>query len=150
MARKLAQMRIENLREVIKDLRAVDAALPKEIKERAKAAADQMIPDAQGFYRGHYTQRTGKHASRIRAFASARGDASLKGGGAKYPEFAGQEFGSSGTYPQFVPAAADLEGGTGRFLWRAAIEGMEEFVEEIQDGLTEVLHKAGFKKGGFI
>lgn len=144
-----ASLRIDNLRETIAGLRRVNVELPKEIRDRAKAAGGRIVPDAQGYYRGHYRQRTGKHASRMRVLATLRGDVKIVAGGKKFPEMGGQEFGSD-LWPQFKPKAQNLEGGTGRFLWRAAVEGMDEFTADVQDALIEILRKGGFTKAGFV
>ena len=145
----LATMRVENLRETIKGLKAINDQLPKEIKVRAKEAGDRMIPEAQAFYRGHYEQHTGKHAARMRTLATLRGDVKIVAGGKKFPEMGGQEFGSD-KWPQFSPKAPASEGSSGRFLWRAAVEGLEEFTESISETLVDVMRKAGFKNAGIV
>lgn len=91
---------VEGLRDLQRELRAVDVTFPKELRAANKDAA-QIVSDATS---ASFSSRGGvapKVAPSVRAVAQQR-SASVKIGGAKYPYAMGANFGSV-RFTQFLP-----------------------------------------------
>lgn len=81
MARRGEAIRVEGLRELRRDLRAADAALPKQLSKTNKAIVnDVVVPEAKRIV----PIRTGRLQGNIRALAGQT-SAKIAAGGAKVP-----------------------------------------------------------------
>ena len=136
--------RIEGLKELRKELKALGPQWPKELQKTNKAAAAKVVPEAKRRAAQSHPNLAGgvarvgsRGVSSIRALASQT-RAQIAGGGAKVPWFGGNEFGSSGRYRQFP--AKNKEG---YILWPAA-KAKEPEIEEIYLEMIDALTKAAF------
>ncbi len=111
----MAEVRITGLAELLRDLRAIDAELPKEVRRTLKAGAEIVAVEA----RGRSAVRSGMQRRSIRAFARGRVAgvrATAKRRSARYP--------SGYNYP----ARNEFQSGRRAFL-RPALEAKAGEVE---------------------
>lgn len=133
---------VEGLADLARDLRAIDAKLPKQLQQVNKKAVDTIAGKARSAYQSQYSSKSGAGAGSIRAVASqTRGQIALGSGRAPYP--LGQEFGSGQglNKKQFPPYNA----GRGNFFYptiRAEAEGLPE---AYGDMLDDMLRANGFR-----
>lgn len=101
MAKPPGRIQVDGLRELQKELRALDKSWPKELRLANKEAAEVVARAT----RASFASRPGvapKVAASVRAAAQQR-SASVKIGGRRWPYALGSNFGSSGRFPQFPP-----------------------------------------------
>lgn len=151
-----AEIKIEGLRDFNRALRKIDTDLGKRLPRAMKQTIEQtIVPDARRRYRAQYTQRSGRHVRRIRAFASGR-NAGVRGGGGKYPEFPGQEFGSYGgdgkkQFPAYRPYRGNdpkirYRGGEGYAIFPAGRAAVPKLSGDIRDEIYKIAGEAGLKR----
>lgn len=125
---------IVGLRELQRELKALDADFPKELRVANKAAAE-IVAEAT---RSSFSGRGGvapKVAASVKALAQQR-SASVKIGGAAYPFAMGSNFGSI-RFKQFPkPASPDHS------LYRSIEAKRTEIVEEYGDMVDRLMSKA--------
>lgn len=136
-------VRVEGLRELRRELRAIDRQLPQEVRRLNREVGQRIVlPEAQRRARqsrttvkGRRTHLGGRGVATIRVTAS-QGRAQLVGGGARAPYYAGHEWGSRGAYPQFPIANRG-----GYILYPAVAAKREEIVEAYGDGLEALMRR---------
>lgn len=140
------RIRVEGLRDLQRALRAVDAALPKELRQANKEAAEVVA----GAARANFAAGTGvapKVVPSVKALAQQR-SASVKIGGARYPYALGSEFGGG----KYGPGNPTPRGGhttqfppfkkSGYALYPAIAEKRDEVVEAYAEALGRVAKRA--------
>jgi len=144
---------VTGLRELIRDLRAADATLPKELSRATKRTiSDILVPEARkraeanrpaagpdqgrAWNRQRPQQHWGDLVQTVRGLATAqRGQIAL--GKNRVPWAAGHEWGTTGKFPQF-PARSR----TGRILWPALEARHDEILDAYTDALAEITRRA--------
>lgn len=96
------KVQVVGLAEFRRDLKAVNRKAPKAIQQTNKRVANRVVDKARVRYSRRYTSRSGKGKGSIRALASAS-RAQVAIGRPGLPYVTGQNFGSTGRYPQFMP-----------------------------------------------
>lgn len=133
-------IQVEGLKELRRDLKKIDKALPKRLTRANKAFANQLVPSVRAEYQRQHTghgKRPGRGAKSIRATAT-QSRARILIGRESVPYMGGQEFGSD-HYPQFRPWSGKGPGGKGskgKFLYptvRAELPGLVDTYQDILD-----------------
>jgi hypothetical protein len=125
---------IEGLRDLQRELRAIDPAFAKELRLANKEAAE-VVAEAT---RASFSSRGGvapKVASSVKVMAQQR-SASVRIGGAKYPYAMGSNFGSL-RYTQFPPLAKPDYS-----LFTSIEAKRDEVVDKYEEALVQVTKKA--------
>lgn len=131
-------VRVEGLRDFIRELRALDATLPKEVRSITKDLADDVADKSGQSFSG----RSGvapKVAASVKALAQQRG-AQVKFGGPQWPYAMGAEFGSS-RYKQFEPWRGS-GAGAGYSVFPVVRKERERIVVFFNRGLKHLFAKA--------
>jgi len=138
------QIRVRGLRELIRDLRALDdGALGREVRGVNLSFARRIVPMVQARYSSLYPTVDGGGAGSIRATAGVD-RATVVIGGASAPYMPGQEFGSN-RYRQFFPwtgKAPSGVGSVGRFLYPVLREEVPDLMDEYVEAIDQVLSRA--------
>lgn len=131
-----ARITVQGLSELRRGLRAANANAPRLVQVANKKVAQTVAEKAEQRYARRYRSRSGRGATSIRALASqSRAQVAL--GGARAPYLPGQNFGSFGRYPQFVPKATP-----DRFLYRTIADERQRIEREYLDVVADVLREA--------
>lgn len=137
---------VQGLKELRKELKAIDPKWTKELQQVNKRAASIVVPEAKRRasqsrpnLAGGVARAGSAGVGSIRALAS-QSRAQIASGGARVPWMGGSEWGSSGRYRQFPSANKD-----GYILWPAAKAKESEVVELYQDMLDD-LSSAAFNE----
>ncbi len=150
-------LRIVGVREFVRDLKSVDASLPKELRLENRALAGALLPRVQGAYREYYPKagsrsRPGRRRTTatggIRVVATQK-SSGIRIGGARYPYLPGQEFGSN-RYRQFAPWTGLGPGGHGsygRFLFPTIRRAMPQ-VERAYAGVVRRVFERAIRRVG--
>ncbi|CAB4173418.1 hypothetical protein UFOVP945_60, partial [uncultured Caudovirales phage] len=85
----------DGLRQLSRDLSAIDKGLGKELQKVNRAAAETVAEEAERNYERLHPSKSGRGAKSIRSLASQT-RAQVAFGSAKAPYIGGQEFGSKG------------------------------------------------------
>jgi hypothetical protein len=136
--------RIDDLAGLQRDLRAIDKALPKEIRLAGNEAADIVVKEAQRRARSGRRGQAVRLAPTIRALSEQRA-AAIAFGSARFPDAFGWEFGSI-QYRQF-PGWRGNSTGAGYAVWPAIRETRDEFMQAYQDRLERLAGKHGLPMG---
>ena len=126
-------IRVEGLRELRSELKAIDSKLPKEIQRAAKEAAEAVADRVRADFSG----RPGvapKVAPSVKALATQR-SASVRVGGDAYPYAMGSTFGSV-RFKQFPPARKD-----GYSLFPTIKAMRDEIVDRFADAIDDVMRR---------
>lgn len=129
---------VEGLDALRRDLRALDAALPKELQKLNKRAAETVAEQARASYTRRYRQQSGTGAGSIRALATQT-KAQVALGSARAPYMLGQEFGST-RYQQFPP----YNSGQGEFFYPAVREASSDLPDTYADLLDKLVRENGW------
>ena len=133
---------VKGIPELRRDLRKINResrkALDKELRKAAKPIAD----DAKLRYRKLHPRRSGrgrrsKGSQRGIRPTLARGKPAVVLGNARTPYLLGQEWGSSGRYPQFPPRASG-----GHFFWPAVVKGAGRAYKDIVAAVDQATKRA--------
>lgn len=142
-----SRVKIEGLRELTRELRAVDAALPKEVQKGLKRVAGEIVvPGARGLAASRTNPKWGSAAvNTIRALASQQ-RAQVAVGSNRIPWAAGHNFGSKHTRitngrhstNQFPPTKGHRGGDYALYetIERRQPQILDALVEEIDGLLT--------------
>lgn len=108
-------------------LRALGAEYRKGLDRELREIAKPIVDAAKEGYRQRYPSRGRSRGSQrgIRSGVSARG-ARVLIGSARYPYLLGQEFGTTGRWPQFPSRNPK-----GHFFWPALREGTDDLMEAL-------------------
>jgi hypothetical protein len=152
MADKSVQIEVRGIRELGTAFRAVSTDLPKELKGRFLAIAENVVGKARGLM----PHESGDAAASVRARGRA-GGASIAFGGTKAPHMPWLDFGGSvgrGHRPGVAWSGAtrrEWKGsptGSGRYVYPAISEARPETEAAVEDALREAAEKAGFETRG--
>lgn len=135
------RIEVDGLKDLQRELRAVDKDFPKELRLANKGAAE-IVADAT---RASFASRGGvapKVAPSVKALAQQR-SASVKIGGAKYPYAMGSEFGGRGRprTRQFPPWRGNGEG-AGYSLYESIRAQRDKVMDSYGDALDRLTKKA--------
>lgn len=133
----VAKIEVVGLRDLQKELRAIDKDFPKELRLANKEAA-QVVADAT---RASFASRGGvapKVAASVKALAQQR-NASVKIGGARFPYALGSEFGGRArrTTQQFPPFQKG-----GYSLFPTVKDKREEVIKVYDEAIDRLLARA--------
>lgn len=144
MAGNNIKVDVQGLRELRKELKAIDPKWSKELQAVNKRAANIVVPEAKkraGQSRpnlaGGVARAGSAGVASIRALAS-QSRAQIASGGARVPWMGGSEWGSSGRFKQFPSKSAD-----GYILWPAA-KAKEGDVVKLYEKMLDDLSSAAF------
>ena len=129
---------VKGIPELRRDLRKISRESRKALDKALRKAAKPIADDAKLRYRKAHPRRGRTRGSQrgIRA-TLARGKPAVVLGNARTPYLLGQEWGSSGRYPQFPPRASG-----GHFFWPAVVEGADQVYDDIVEALDEANQRA--------
>lgn len=135
------KLRVDGLRELRKELRAIDAAFPKELRAANKQVAEQVVvPEARRRAGALTRPRVGSRLlATIRALASQT-SATVAMGGARTPYARGMEFGSI-RRKQFAPWRGN-DRNAGYFLYPTIRERSDDIVETYSRVIDELTERA--------
>lgn len=130
-------IRIAGLREFSRDLKRLDADLPKALRLALNEAAKLVVDDAQP----KVPSRSGRARKSMRA-ASTRTAVRVRAGGKRAPYYPWLDFGGRVGRRQTVQRAVFKEG---RYLYKSyfGLRGQGAFGEVLQDALLDVARQAG-------
>lgn len=123
-------IRIDGLNELRRDLRKVEAGLPKEVAAVFGRAAEKVA----GKVRAALPRRSGRAAGSVKAARAQKG-AIVRAGGAKVPYYGPLDFGG---YPKGRPFVPE-----GRYLYPVAEDEGPRAAGQIEDELKALIRKAG-------
>jgi len=132
------KIRVDGLKDLRRELRAVDVAFPKELRLRTKKIADGVAAGTAA----SFASRGGvapKVAASVKALAQQTG-AQIKIGGPRFPYALGAEFGSV-QYKQFPPWKGSGPG-AGYSLYETIRDRRQQIIDEYADMLTDLTAKA--------
>lgn len=132
------RIEVQGLRDLQRELRAVDKGWPKELRLANKRAAE-LVADAT---RSSFGRRPGvapRVAPSVKALAQQR-SASVRIGGARYPFALGSEFGSV-RFEQF-PAWSGNGPGAGYSLYETIRGRREEVIDTYAEAVDRLARKA--------
>lgn len=131
------KVRIEGLAEFLRELKKVDADLPKEIRLANKGFADNIASQAAGAFSSLGAGGPNVGAT-VKSFAQQR-QAGIKFGG-DLPYSMGVEFGAR-TLPQFAPWRGSGEG-AGYALFPTIEANRDDLLERVGDAIDDVMRRA--------
>lgn len=128
-------IRITGLKEYVRELRKLDADLPKTVRLVLNDAMKIVVDDAKP----RVPVRTGRAAGSIRARSGQR-EAKVSAGGKRVPYYAWLDFGGAvgrrhHTKRPFIKQ--------GRYIWRAYAANKKRIEAKLLDGLTKNAAEAG-------
>lgn len=135
MADKSEAVRVEGIRPMLKELRAVDKALPKEVRAVNLSIAQDLAAKTARSFAGRPGSAP-KTARSVKALADQRG-AYIRIGGNAYPTAMGDEFGAV-RYRQF-PAWRGSGSGAGYSLYPTLRTERPRTEDRFLDAMTEIL-----------
>lgn len=156
-------LRVEGLRELRSDLRALDRTLPKSIQAANKDFAQEVAGVVRGVYQGQHPAKSGRGAASIRGLGS-QSRATVAIGSVRAPYMLGQEFGANRrvsvgggyyniyygargrnlrrtTMRQFPPYkySPTGRGGEGYFLWPTLRQRLPHLMGRYLEGIEAAL-----------
>jgi hypothetical protein len=136
------EVRVYGLPELVRALKQVDSALPKELRKTSLDVAKMVTEKARS--RGYgLGSVAAKAAPSLRAAARGGGAGVTLGGGA-YPFAPGAEFGGGRrpTTQQFKPWRGSGSG-AGYFVWPTIRDNSEQIEQDWTEGVEDLFKKAG-------
>lgn len=140
---KADAVKVNGLADFRRELKTIDAELPKELRKTNLAAAELVAKDART--KANNQGGVARHVEPSIIAAATQGNAKLAWGGSKFPMAAGAEFGSI-RFKQFKPwrgSGSDA----GYFMFPAVRETREQFIEVYDEMLADLTRHA-FPIGG--
>lgn len=131
-------IKIGGLRQFSKDLRKIDAELPKELRKVGNAAAELVVTTG----RPKIPKRSGAAARSLRV-ASTRTAARVRAGGARVPYYPWLDYGGEGRI-KGRPAARKFVK-TGRYLYPSYYAVRDQVATELEAGLRRVASSTGWE-----
>ena len=128
-------IRVDGLREFVRDLRKLDGELPKAVRLAFNAAADVVVSNAKPLI----PTRSGRAKRSVKA-KSTRTAARVVGGGKRVPYYPWLDFGGRVGKGRSVVRPFKKEG---RYIYDAYFTHKDEFVEMMVAGLVDVARQAG-------
>lgn len=128
-------IKVEGLREFQRNLRTLDASLPKALRLAHNEAAQLVVDWAQP----RVPRRSGKAARSVRATSSQR-EARVTGGGARVPYYPWLDFG--GRVGKGKSVRRPFESG-GRYIYPGYVRNKPEVEERLMAALLQVCQQAG-------
>lgn len=131
-----AKIKVEGLREFQASLKAMDAALPKQLRLGLNGVADIVI----GYARPRIPTKSGAAAGSLKARSTQR-SAGIAAGGRRAAYFPWLDFGGQGRTKGRPPARPFLRGG--RYIYPALEARHAEIIDAMGKVLTTIAHDAG-------
>lgn len=132
-------IRIDGLAQFSRDLRKLDADLPKALRLAMNDAVDLVVDYA----RPRVPTRTGRARNSIRA-RSTRTEARVSGGGKRVPYYAWLDFGGRTGRARSVNRPFYKEG---RYLWKGLVVKRDELSRRLEAALVGVVESSGIEVG---
>lgn len=131
-------IQIEGLKEFSRNLKKLDADLPKALRVGFNAAADIVVTDARS---GVPSGKTGKARRSVKA-RSTRTAARVVGGGRSAPYYPWLDFGGRVGRKKSIrrPFLSD-----GRYIYRAFYDNQQRFADALEAALLDVVRQAGIE-----
>lgn len=123
-------VRIDGLDQLRRQLRQVEASLPKELAAMFQRVAEEVAVKV----RGKVNSRTGRAVRSVKAARSQKG-AIVRAGGRSVPYWGPLDFGGYPKARAFIPE--------GRLLYPTADEEGPRATEAVEQGLRDVVRRAG-------
>lgn len=131
-------VRGEGFRDFVRDLKQAGGQFPKQVRAAGMRAAQAIVPPARArFARGR--GKSPESGKSLKAGATQTG-AYVRGGGAGFPTFYGDEFGAV-RYRQFPPWRGNGQD-AGYSLYPTIRERQDETLGEYVEALTEIARAA--------
>jgi hypothetical protein len=132
-------IRIDGLREFVRDVRKLDRDLPKAIRVALNVGSDLIVSDA----RPRVPHRSGRAARSLKA-SSTRTSARVSGGGNRAPHYPWLDFGGKVGRNRSVERPFLREG---RFIYRSYFDRRDsgKLAEVLSDALVDVARQAGIE-----
>jgi hypothetical protein len=129
-------IKITGLADFTRNIKKLDANLPKVLRLAFNEASTMIVQDAQT---GMPT-KTGRAKRSIKA-KSTRSEARIAGGGARAPHYPWLDFGGEGRVKGRPPARTFIK--QGRYLYASYFKLRPELVRALEEGLVDVARQAG-------
>lgn len=130
-------IQIEGLKEFSKNLKKLDAELPKALRVAFNAAADIVVQDA----RSGIPSKSGKARRSVKA-RSTRTAARVVGGGRSAPYYPWLDFGGRVGRKKSIRRPFQTEG---RYIYRAFYDNQQKFSDALEAALLDVVKQAGIE-----
>jgi hypothetical protein len=132
-------VKIEGLNQFVRDLKTIDAELPKMVRRAFNASTDLVVDDA----RPQIPRRSGRARGSVRS-RSTQTFARITGGGAKAPHYPWLDFGGRVGRRKSVHRAFLVEG---RYIYRSYydLQARGEFERVMVAELLNVVRSAGIE-----
>lgn len=132
-------IRVDGLKQLVKQIKAIDATVPKAIRVAGNEAAAEVVKDAQS--RVPLGPGKGGHAKSSVKAASTQTAVRVKEGGSRYPYMPWLDFGGRVGRNRSVSRPFQR---TGRYIWRAYADHKGEIADKYEDALKGVLVDNGW------
>lgn len=137
-SRATGVVRVEGLKDFQRELRKLDAALPRELRKANIEAAEVVAKPARA-----RAESQGSTAAKVAPSIKAAGEqrrSKITLGGPRFPMALGAEFGGQGrpTTQQFRPH----RGTEGYFLYPTVRDTREPFIDAYEDALDRLMRRA--------
>lgn len=130
-------IRIDGLAQFSRNLKKLDADLPKAVRIALNEAADVIV----GYAKPKVPRRSGKAQASIKA-RSTRTAVRVQGGSSRVPYYPWLDFGGRVGRKKSVKRAFLKEG---RYIFAAYFDHGDEFGEVLSRSLVDVVRQAGFE-----
>lgn len=130
-------IQIEGLKEFSRNLKKLDAELPKALRVAFNAAADIVVTDA----RAGIPSKSGKARRSVKA-RSTRTAARVVGGGKSAPYYPWLDFGGRVGRKKSIRRPFLSEG---RYVYRAFYDNKQKFSDALEAALLDVVKQAGIE-----
>lgn len=140
MSEVIEPVRIEGLREFLRDLRKIDRELPKAARKAGNEAAQLIVNDARP--RVPIGPGRGGHAKDSIRVASTQSAVRIRAGGKKSPYYGWLDFGGRVGINRSVSRPFIKQG---RYIWAAFADRRADVESALVDSLAEVAEAAGME-----
>jgi hypothetical protein len=130
-----AKITLKGIKEFQKQLRAMDADLPKELRLVLNDASELVL----SYARPRFPTLTGRAVGSLKAASSQR-EARISLGGRRAPYAPGLDFGGGPNRPQFPPYTPG-----GRYVYKGLEVNRDEITQRMEQGLYDLARGAGLE-----
>ena len=132
------RIQVTGLREFQKQLKAMDAGLPKQLRLALNQASAEVIDYAEA----HFARKTGRAAGSLKARSSQR-EARVALGGNRAPYAPWLDFGGEGRIKGRPPARPVIK--SGRYVYKGLEVRRDRITEIMANALTQLAKDAGLE-----
>lgn len=129
-------IKVDGLDQFVRNLRTLDAAVPKALRRAQNDAANLVVDWA----RPRVPRRTGRAARSVRAASTARATR-VKEGGARVPYMPWLDFGGQGRKKGHPAARPFIK--QGRYVWAGLAANRDQVAAKLTDALLDAARSAG-------